>query len=471
MSQFLDFWSSYLPVYKQSSITESSNQAVPYLLLTIVFSLVVYIVESYLDRRQLNRFSGPKCRLPKELESFVTSETFVKSVAYGKDKFTFKIFEGCYSIIEGLSMICLGYLPFMWDSSKSLSTSILVAVYPNQETSQLFNEIMITWVFIVLTTLLDTVIKLPFSLYSTFVVEQRHGFNKSTLALFFQDKLLTLALTFVLSMPILSIVIWLVRLGGEYFYFYVWLFLLVVSVILMTIYPTLIAPLFNKYTKLEDGEVKTAIENLSKRVSFPLTQVFQVDGSRRSAHSNAYFYGFFKSKRIVLYDTLLKQVNLDELLAILGHEIGHWKLWHTVQGFFISQLYTFCLFLAFSFVQHTPDLFTAFGFHYTVDQPMPVFVGLMLFSQTFWSPVDKALSLLMTVNSRRNEFQADAFASQLGMGEALGTGLIKISIENLDNLVPDQWYSSYHYSHPPLVERLRAIRANTASHSEQKKVN
>jgi len=190
------------------------------------------------------------------------------------------------------------------------------------------------------------------------VVEQKHGFNKSTLALFFQDKLLTLALTFVLSMPILSIVIWLVRLGGEYFYFYVWIFLLVVAVSLKTIYPTLIAPLFNKYTKLEDGEVKTAIEDLSKRVSFPLTQVFQVDGSRRSAHSNAYFYGFFKSKvyiyytlfckkecdgvlmqRIVLYDTLLKQVNLDELLAILGHEIGHWKLWHTIQVSLINKFY------------------------------------------------------------------------------------------------------------------------------------
>jgi STE24 endopeptidase len=128
------------------------------------------------------------------------------------------------------------------------------------------------------------------------VVEQKHGFNKSTVALFFQDKLITLALTFGLSLPILAIVVWLIRLGGEYFYFYVWLFLFFVSIILMTVYPTLIAPLFNKYMKLEEGEVKTAIEALAKKVSFPLTQVFQVDGSKRSAHSNAYFYGFFKNK-------------------------------------------------------------------------------------------------------------------------------------------------------------------------------
>lgn len=128
------------------------------------------------------------------------------------------------------------------------------------------------------------------------MVEQKHGFNKSTVALFFQDKLITLALTFGLSLPILAIVVWLIRLGGEYFYFYVWLFLFFVSIILMTVYPTLIAPLFNKYMKLEEGEVKTAIEALAKKVSFPLTQVFQVDGSKRSAHSNAYFYGFFKNK-------------------------------------------------------------------------------------------------------------------------------------------------------------------------------
>jgi STE24 endopeptidase len=190
-------------------------------------------------------------------------------------------------------------------------------------------------------------------------------------------------------------------------------------------------------------------------VQFPLTQIFSVDGSKRSAHSNAYFYGFFNSKRIVLYDTLLKQVTLDELLAILGHEIGHWKLWHTLQNFVVTQCYTLVLLLCFSFVQHTPALFTAFGFAYS--GPMPVFIGLMLFSQTFWGPVDKALSLGMTINSRRNEFAADAFAVQLHRGEALVAGLIKISTENLDNLVPDGWYSWYHYSHPPLVERIAAI--------------
>lgn len=159
----------------------------------------------------------------------------------------------------------------------------------------------------------------------------------------------------------------------------------------------------------------------------------------------------------MLYDTLIKQVDLDELLAILGHEMGHWKLWHTIQGFVISQLYTFVIFLAFSYVQNNFDLFKSFGFMYDESKPVPVFVGLMLFAQTFWMPVEKTLGIIMNFNSRYNEFAADAFSKKLGMADALAKGLIKISVENLGNLVPDQLYSLYHFSHPPLVERLRAL--------------
>jgi STE24 endopeptidase len=172
----------------------------------------------------------------------------------------------------------------------------------------------------------------------------------------------------------------------------VWIFLFIVSIVAMTIYPTLIAPLFNKYTQLEAGPLYESIEALAKKVKFPLAKIFLVDGSKRSAHSNAYFYGFFKNKRIVLFDTLIEQVETPELLAILGHEIGHWKLMHTMQGFVITQVYIFCLFLAFSFVQYTPGLFAAFGFRFQDASAVPVFVGLVLFSQTFWSPVDKVKS-------------------------------------------------------------------------------
>mmetsp|Transcript_26156 Transcript_26156/g.43581 ORF Transcript_26156/g.43581 Transcript_26156/m.43581 type:complete len:464 (+) Transcript_26156:53-1444(+) len=459
MSSSLPFDFNNFPVYKQEGWSADQKGDIPYLQLTIGFTILIFVVEYYLDARQLMAFYT-QLVLPAELKEHISDDTFKKSSAYGKDKFAFKMVESLFTFVEGIAFVLLGYLPYAWDLSGTATASIF-NMLSITESSSLFQEIVVTWVFVVLMSVVDTLINMPFSLYSTFVVEEKHGFNKSTVALFFQDKAMTLGLTFLLGLPVLSLVVWIVRWGGPYFYFYVWIFLCIVSIILMTVYPTLIAPLFNKYTRLEDGEVKTAIENLAKQVEFPLTNLFTVDGSRRSAHSNAYFYGFFKNKRIVLYDTLLKQVELPELLAILGHEIGHWKLWHTFQGFFISQLYTFALFLAFSYVQNSPGLFVAFGFTYT--EPMPVFIGLVLFSQTFWSPVEKILSLLMTFNSRTNEFAADQYAVSLDMGPPLATGLIKISIENLSNMVPDPLYSMYHYSHPPLLERLRAINNSVTS--------
>ena len=263
---------------------------IPYLGLTIGFTVLIFVLEAYLDFRQLSTFYSTKS-LPSELTDHVSDETFKKSNEYGKDKFGFKMIESAFMFIEGVAFVLLGYLPFTWDLSNNIvgRMGILSTDYSN-----LFQEIVITWVFVVILTLIDTVITIPFSLYGTFVVEQKHGFNKSTLALFFQDKVMTIGLTFLLGVPVLSLIIWIIRIGGPNFYYYVWACLCVVSIVLMTVYPTLIAPLFNKYTKLEEGETKTAIEDLAKKVGFPLTNLFTVDGSRRSAHSNAYFYGFFK---------------------------------------------------------------------------------------------------------------------------------------------------------------------------------
>lgn len=313
---------SSLPIYKQNGWVDTQESKIPYLLLTLAFTVFIFGVEIYLDFRQLSKFTYNN-GIPKELKQFVKQETFEKAIAYRKDLFKFKIVESTVSVLFGLAFIICGYMPYVWDSSLRLSRSF---GFYSPNNSDLFNEVVVTWIFLMIFTLIDMVTSLPFSLYSTFVVEEKHGFNKSTLALFFQDKVMGLALMVGFSIPILPLLIYIIRRGGPHFYFYVWIFLCVVSIILMTIYPTWIAPLFNKYTKLEDGPVKSAIEDLAQSVSFPLTNLFSVDGSRRSAHSNAYFYGFFKNKRIVLYDTLLKQVELEELLAILGHEIGHWKV-------------------------------------------------------------------------------------------------------------------------------------------------
>ena len=195
--------------------------------------------------------------------------------------------------------------------------------------------------------------------------------------------------------------------------------------------------------------------------------MFVVDGSTRSAHSNAYFYGFFKNKRIVLYDTLLKQVETDELLAILGHEIGHWKMWHSIQMFAVTHVHSLLMLFSFSFVQHSRGLFAAFGFAFNGQEP--VFISLLLFTQVFWNPIEKVLMFLMNANSRLNEFQADKYAVDLGMGEKLGNGLVKITMENSGaaTMLPDPYYSMYHFSHPPLVERLRAINSAVSKNSKK----
>jgi STE24 endopeptidase len=306
------------PFYKQQGWKPEQIGDVPYLMLTLLFTCAVFVFEFYLDVRQLSLFRSSK-EVPAELKGSVPNDTFLKSLSYGSDKFSFGLIEGTITFIEGIILVLLGFLPFFWDTAANLATSYHLISDSN---SAIMKEMIITAIFFCLLTLHDTLFNLPFALYKTFVVEQKHGFNQSTLGLFFRDKLIMIGLSLGLGAPILSVVVYIIRMGGPHFYFYVWSFLCIISIIMMTIYPTVIAPLFNKYTKLDSGPIYDAIEQLAKKVEFPLTQIFVVDGSKRSAHSNAYFYGFFKNKRIVLFDTLMKQVELPELLAILGHEIG-----------------------------------------------------------------------------------------------------------------------------------------------------
>lgn len=343
------------------------------------------------------------------------------------------------------------------------------------------------------------VTSLPFELYSTFQIEKKHGFNKTTLKLFISDKLKSLVLTFLIGGPFVALLLYIIKKGGEYFYLYVWAFMFVFSVFMMTIVPVVIMPLFNKYEPLEDGPLKTSIYELAGELKFPLTKLFVMDGSKRSSHSNAFMFGFGNNKRIVvsftrtptintfnalcycflfthaclpiclccfyphnhyfkiqLFDTLITQVSSAEILAILGHELGHWKLGHTLMNFVVTQMYTGAAFYVFSLTYTNQDLHAAFGFN-DPARATPTIVTLLLFFQTIWAPVDKILSFLLTVFSRMNEFAADKFSFGLGMSKKLQSGLCKIHLENLGAMCPDPWYSMYHYSHPPLVERLSAM--------------
>lgn len=227
-------------------------------------------------------------------------------------------------------------------------------------------------------------------------------------------------------------------------------------------------PLFNKYMTLPDGDLKTKIYELARSLNYPLTKLYEVDGSKRSSHSNAYMYGFWKNKRVVLYDTLIKQLKTPEILSVLGHEFGHWAMSHSLQNFAITNLYFGALFYLYGLVlSSSGPIYSAFGFNDSTN--IPILVSLLLFSSTLWAPVDKLVTLLMTYKTRRCEFQADEFSVNLGRGAPLKTGLVKISLENLGAMAPDWLYSEYHYSHPPVVERITAIIARMKEFEEKTK--
>jgi len=407
----------------------------------LTFIWAVYFFETYLDLRQRKKLQEKV--VPTELQSIVTQETFLKAQSYGLDKSTYGLITSFLFQVENTIILVFGGLPFLWNYSVQLLDSLgYGADY----------EILSSLVFLLLGTLYELVIHLPFGIYYTFVIEEKHGFNKQTLGLYLTDKIKGLVVGMVIGIPAVSALLYIVKWGGGLFYLYAWAFLFLFTLFMVTIYPNVIAPLFNKFTPLEEGELRTAIEKLAASISFPLTKLFVVDGSKRSGHSNAYFYGFFKNKRIVLYDTLLKQLNLEETVAVLGHELGHWKMNHTLKLMIIGQIQVFVSFYLFGQTLNWDIMYTSFGF---TDKP--TIIGMILFFQFIMSPVDNVLSFVMNIISRTFEFQADAFGKKLGYAEQLKSGLIKLQLENLGNMNPDSWYSTYHYSHPPLLERLKAM--------------
>jgi STE24 endopeptidase len=331
---------------------------------TIVFTLVVFFFETYLSLRQRSTYH--KTTFPSELSSTVGNidkesakeragkkkkegegepkveengaadsngdkkkkavdrnapllpqlqEKFTAAQSYGLDKVNFSLVASTYGLIEGITFLLLGFLPYFWDYSVSLGSTYFGL-------TEVDNEIKISLIFIGVTTAVSLVTSLPFELYSTFQIERKHGFNKQTIGLFITDKIKGLGLMVVIGSPFVALLLKIIKWGGEQFYLYVWAFTFAFSLFMMTVYPVVIMPMFNKYEPLPEGSLKDQIYALAGQLKFPLTKLFVMDGSKRSSHSNAFMFGFFKNKRIVLFDTLMEQVHDDEILAILGHELG-----------------------------------------------------------------------------------------------------------------------------------------------------
>ena len=292
------------------------------------------------------------------------------------------------------------------------------------------NEILVSLVFSFYLSVFSTVTGLPFSVYREFVLEQKHGFNKQTPSFYVKDQIKKFLIGQAIQTPILAAVIKIVYWGGDYFFVYLWVFAVVLVLFLMTIYPELIAPLFDKYVSMPEGQLRTDIEALAASVEFPLYKLFVVEGSKRSSHSNAYFYGFYKFKRIVLFDTLLEEeerkkvmpveekkeseeeedkkegkvktgCNNQEIVAVLGHELGHWKMNHVMKNIIIGQVQIFLMFALFAYLSKSRPLYEAFGF----TDSQPVLIGLMVVLSYITAPYSAVIGFLMSVLSRHFEFQ------------------------------------------------------------------
>jgi STE24 endopeptidase len=415
--------------------------ALPYLELVLGFMALMYIFETYLDIRQHCAIKLP--RLPRPLEGLVSQDKFERSRAYSLDKSNFHFVHEAITILMDTAILYYGLLPWFWMKSEEFVTHLGL----NPE-----NETIHTLSFLAGVMIWSQITDLPFSLYSTFVIEARHGFNKQTIWIFIRDMIKGIFLSIILGPPIVAAIIYIVQIGGPYLAIYLWGFMFVLAIVMMTLYPVLIAPLFNKFTPLPDGELRQKIENLAASLMFPLKKLFVVDGSTRSSHSNAYMYGFFKNKRIVLYDTLIQQCsNEEEIVAVIAHELGHWKLNHTLYSFIAVQILTFLQFGGYALVRNSKDLYQSFGF-----DTQPVIIGLIIFQHTI-IPLQHLVGFCLNLVSRAFEFQADAFAKKLGYSSSLRAALVKLQEENLSAMNTDPWYSAYHYSHPPLVERLSAL--------------
>lgn len=387
--------------------------------------------------------------MPAELKSVMVKEEFQKAKDYSIAKLKYGLLKDTHSIILTSAVIYYGILADAWDYSASINL--------------MKGEVTTSCIWLVIISLVSTILSLPLNIYYTFVLEERYGFNKQTAGFFLWDQIKAFVVSHIITVMISSVVIVIIKNGGPYFFIWLWAVVGVICMILLTIYPALIAPLFDKYTPLPEGELRSEIENLASKLNFPLTQLYVVEGSKRSSHSNAFFYGLFKSKRIVLFDTLLAKdegtgCKNDEILAVLSHELGHWSHSHNIKNFVIIQVNLFLVFAGFSVMFKYPPLYKAFGF-YNIQ---PVLVGLLIVLQYVMIPYNTLLNFLMSCLSRKFEFEADNFAVNLGKAEPLEKALLQLNKDNLGFPINDDWYSAWHHSHPPLLERIAVLRTSAS---------
>jgi len=371
--------------------------------------------------------------IPPELIDVYTHDRYITYLNYKKESYRFSVITSSFSLVLILVMLYAGF-----------------AMVDNWLRGLVSNEIVISLLFFGIIGFASDILSTPFDIYETFVIEQKYGFNTSTLKTYLFDKLKSYFLVIVIGLPVLYLIVWLYGKFGADFWWLAWMVIAAISIVISLLYSNLIVPLFNKQTPLAEGELREGIKELSEKTGFKLDNIFVIDGSKRSTRANAYFTGLGSRKRIVLFDTLIGTQSKDEIVSVLAHEIGHYKKKHTIKGLITSILQTGLLLFLFSLIIENPVIYEALGtksgFH----------VGMIIFI-ILYSPVSFILSFGLNYMSRKHEFEADSYAVQHSSGESLITALKALTTNNLSDLNPNPWFVRAYYSHPPLVQRIGAI--------------
>ena len=396
----------------------------------IIIEYLLTSISSVLDIKNITPI------IPLDFKKAYDGEKYVRSQEYLKARTRFGLFSSTFSL--GLILIVIhsdvfGYL----DQYVRLQTE---------------NYILQGLLFIGIIYFFQDIISLPFSLYNTFVIEQKFGFNKIKPGLYFIDKIKGYGIFIVLGSTVITPLLYFFHVYSEIGWLIAWSVLTVFMIAIQPLFVHVIAPMFNKFTPLEEGELRKEIEKYTSKVDFPLMRIDIMDGSKRSAHSNAYFTGFGKSRRIAIFDTLVEKHSTKEIVSVVAHEVGHYKLKHILQGTIIGIIETGIMLFAFNLIMNDISLFNVFG----VNQ-LSVHGGIVFFSMVY-APVSMLTSIVTTAISRKNEFEADKFSlDTTSDGQALISMLIGLSANNLSHLTPHPMKVFLSYSHPPVIDRIKAV--------------
>ncbi|SHH35818.1 M48 family metallopeptidase [Winogradskyella jejuensis] len=406
---------------------------------TLFYIIIGIIIVNFLKDKILDALNAKhfKDAVPSELQDVYDEARYKKSQNYKAINYRFGIWSSLFSLILTLGFLLLDGFEYVDTIARSYSE----------------NPIIIALIFFGIIMLASEIISTPFSYYKTFVIEEQFGFNKTTRKTFILDKIKGLFMMALLGGSILALIVWFYQITGNQFWLYAWGIVIIFTVFMNMFYAKLIVPLFNKQTPLEEGELRNKISNYANSVGFNLDKIFVIDGSKRSTKANAYFSGFGSEKRVTLFDTLITDLDDEEIVSVLAHEVGHYKRKHIIFNLFASVLMTgFTLFILSIFISN-PLLSNVIGVE------IPSFhAGLIAFG-LLYSPISEITGLIMNYFSRKFEYEADDYAKTTYKAEPLISSLKKLSKNSLSNLTPHPAYVFMHYSHPTLLQRIKKMKA------------